>query len=146
MSDDHEHHAHIETPAPFLFCIATAIMFIGLVMATAGGEDKTGDTGYWFVFILGIMGMFTAFFMWIQDYWDQESEEDEHIETYHSFWATISTRKIQYETELSRFLGKLQSFTLLCNYAFLRFALDLCVLSLFRNKFEDSQGLQTMTQ
>ena len=82
MSDDHEHHAHIETPAPFLFCIATAIMFIGLVMATAGGEDKTGDTGYWFVFILGIMGMFTAFFMWIQDYWDQESEEDEHIEMY----------------------------------------------------------------
>jgi len=93
MSDDHEHHAHIETPAPFLFCIATAIMFIGLVMATAGGEDKTGDAGYWFVFIIGIMGMFTAFFMWIQDYWYQDSEEDEHIETYHSFWATISTRK-----------------------------------------------------
>ena len=68
MSDGHdEHHAHIETPAPFLFCVATAIMFIGLVMATAGGEDKTGDTGYWFVFILGIMGMFTAFFMWIQE-------------------------------------------------------------------------------
>ena len=47
MSDGHDsHHAHIETPAPFLFSVATAIMFIGLVMATAGGEDKTGDTGY----------------------------------------------------------------------------------------------------
>ena len=94
MSDEHdEHHAHIETPAPFLFCVGWAIMFIGLVMATSGGEDKTGDTGYWFVFILGIIGMFTAFFIWIQDYWNQESEEDEHIETYHSYWATISTRK-----------------------------------------------------
>ena len=61
MSDEHdEHHAHIETPAPFLFCIGWALMFIGLVMATAGGEDKTGDTGYWFVFFLGIIGMFTA--------------------------------------------------------------------------------------
>ena len=93
MSDDHEHHAHIETPAPFIFCIATAIMFIGLVMATAGGENKTGDGGYWFVFIMGIIGMFTAFFMWIQDYWNQEGEEDEHIETHHPFWASISTRK-----------------------------------------------------
>ena len=94
MSDGHDsHHAHIETPAPFLFSVATAIMFIGLVMATAGGEDKTGDTGYWFVFILGIAGMFTSFFMWVQDYWPQESEEDEHIEAHHSFWATISTRK-----------------------------------------------------
>ncbi len=94
VSDGHdEHHAHIETPAPFLFCVATAIMFIGLVMATAGGEDKTGDTGYWFVFILGLMGIFTSFFMWVQDYWNLEGEEDEHIETYHEFWATISTRK-----------------------------------------------------
>ena len=50
VSDDHDgNHAHIETPAPFLFCVATAIMFIGLVMATSGGEDKTGDAGYWFV-------------------------------------------------------------------------------------------------
>ena len=71
VSDGHdEHHAHIETPAPFLFCVATAIMFIGLVMATAGGEDKTGDTGYWFVFIIGLIGIFTAFFMWVQDYWN----------------------------------------------------------------------------
>ena len=94
MSDGHdEHHAHIETPAPFLFCVATAIMFIGLVMATAGGEDKTGDTGYWFVFIIGLIGIFTAFFMWVQDYWNLEGEEDEHIETYHKFWDTISTRK-----------------------------------------------------
>ena len=94
MSDEHdEHHAHIETPAPFLFCIGWALMFIGLVMATSGGEDKTGDTGYWFIFILGIIGMFTAFFIWLQDYWSQESDEGEHIEAYHSYWASISTRK-----------------------------------------------------
>ena len=93
MSDDHEHHAHIETPAPFLFCIATAIMFIGLVMATAGGEDKTGDAGYWFVFFLGLAGLRTGFFLWVQDYWEQDSEEGEDIEAYHDFWSSISTRK-----------------------------------------------------
>ncbi len=31
--------------------------------------------------------------MWVQDYWNLEGEEDEHIETYHKFWDTISTRK-----------------------------------------------------
>ena len=93
MSDNHDDHAHHGTIAPFVFCIASAIMFIGLVMATAGGEDGQGDSGYWFVFILGIAGVLTGFMMWVQDYWDQDSEEDEDIETYHGFWDTISTRK-----------------------------------------------------
>ena len=51
MSGDNGHHGTI---APFLFCVASAVMFIGLVMATAGGEKvngaATGDTGYWFIF------------------------------------------------------------------------------------------------
>ena len=76
MSDNHDDHAHHGTIAPFVFCIASAIMFIGLVMATAGGEDGQGDSGYWFVFILGIAGVLTGFMMWVQDYWDQDSEED----------------------------------------------------------------------
>ena len=63
MSDNHDDHAHHGTIAPFVFCIASAIMFIGLVMATAGGEDGQGDSGYWFVFILGIAGAF----YWIYD-------------------------------------------------------------------------------
>ena len=50
--DDHEHHGSI---APFVFCIGAAIMFIGLVMATAGNEGA-GDSGYWFVFFLGLAG------------------------------------------------------------------------------------------
>ena len=37
MSEEHGHHG---TPAPFVFCVAVALMFIGLVMATAGGEDN----------------------------------------------------------------------------------------------------------
>ena len=77
MSEEHGHHG---TPAPFVFCIAVALMFIGLIMATAGGEDKTGDTGYWFVFLVGVAGMITGFMMWVQDYWNQDSEEDEEIE------------------------------------------------------------------
>ena len=81
MSDNHDDHAHHGTIAPFVFCIASAVMFIGLVMATAGGEDGQGDSGYWFVFILGIAGVLTGFMMWVQDYWDQDSEEDEDIET-----------------------------------------------------------------
>ncbi len=93
MSENHDDHAHHGTIAPFVFCIASAVMFIGLVMATAGGEDGQGDSGYWFVFILGIAGVLTGFMMWVQDYWDQDSEEDEDIETYHGFWDTISTRK-----------------------------------------------------
>ena len=40
------------------------------------------------------MGIFT-FFMWVQDYWNLEGEEDEHIETYHEFWATISTLNLE---------------------------------------------------
>tara|TARA_B100000686_G_C16771204_1_gene965283 strand:+ start:1127 stop:2047 length:921 start_codon:yes stop_codon:yes gene_type:complete len=90
MSEEHGHHG---TPAPFVFCIAVALMFIGLIMATAGGEDKTGDTGYWFVFLVGVAGMITGFMMWVQDYWNQDSEEDEEIEGYHAFWASITTRK-----------------------------------------------------
>ena len=90
MSDDHGHHGTI---APFIFSIGAAAMFIGLVMATAGGNDNTGDTGYWFVFFLGLAGLLTGFFMWIQDYWGQDSEEDEDLEVYHDFWGTITTRK-----------------------------------------------------
>ncbi len=90
MSEEHGHHG---TPAPFVFCVAVALMFIGLVMATAGGENNEGDTGYWFVFILGIAGMITGFMMWVQDYWDQDSEEGEEIVGYHPFWASITTRK-----------------------------------------------------
>jgi len=90
MSDDHGHHGTI---APFLFCVASAVMFIGLVMATAGGEDKTGDTGYWFIFFFGLAGMLTGFMMWVQDYWNQTSEEGEDIEVYHDYWGTITTRK-----------------------------------------------------
>lgn len=53
MSDEHGHddHGHHGTIAPFVFSIGAAIMFIGLVMATAGGENQTGDSGYWFVFL-----------------------------------------------------------------------------------------------
>ena len=94
MSEEHGHHG---TPAPFVFCVASAIMFIGLVMATAGGPvvdgEATGNTAYWFVFIVGIAGMITGFMMWVQDYWPQDSEEGEEIESYHPFWASISTRK-----------------------------------------------------
>ncbi len=90
MSDDHGHHGTI---APFLFCVASAVMFIGLIMATAGGEDKTGDTGYWFVFFFGLAGMLTGFMMWVQDYWNQTSEEGEDIKVHHEFWGTITTRK-----------------------------------------------------
>ena len=94
MSEEHGHHG---TPAPFVFCIASAIMFIGLVMATSGGPvvdgEATGNTSYWFVFIVGIAGMITGFMMWVQDYWPQDSEEGEEIESYHPFWASISTRK-----------------------------------------------------
>ena len=94
MSEEHGHHG---TPAPFVFCIASAIMFIGLVMATSGGPvvdgEATGNTSYWFVFIVGIAGMITGFMMWVQDYWPQDSEEGEDIVGYHPFWASISTRK-----------------------------------------------------
>ena len=94
MSEEHGHHG---TPAPFVFCVASAIMFIGLVMATAGGPvvdgEATGNTAYWFVFIVGIAGMITGFMMWVQDYWPQDSEEGEDIVGYHPFWASISTRK-----------------------------------------------------
>ena len=90
MSDDHGHHGTI---APFLFCVASAVMFIGLVMATAGGEDNAGDTGYWFIFFFGLAGMLTGFMMWVQDYWNQTSEEGEEIEVYHEFWGTVTTRK-----------------------------------------------------
>jgi len=94
MSEEHGHHG---TPAPFVFCIASAIMFIGLVMATSGGPvvdgEATGNTSYWFVFIVGIAGMITGFMMWVQDYWPQDSEEGEEIVGYHPFWASISTRK-----------------------------------------------------
>ena len=90
MSDDHEHHGTI---APFVFCIGAAVMFIGLVMATAGNGDNTGDNGYWFVFFLGLAGLLTGFFLWVQDYWDQDSEEGEDIEGYHDFWSSITTRK-----------------------------------------------------
>ena len=94
MSEEHGHHG---TPAPFVFSIAAAIMFIGLVMATAGGPvvdgEATGNSSYWFVFIIGIAGMITGFMMWIQDYWQQDSEEGEEIVGYHPFWASISTRK-----------------------------------------------------
>ena len=62
MSEEHGHHG---TPAPLVFSVAVALMFLGLIMATAGGEDKEGDTGYWFVFILGIAGMITGFMMWM---------------------------------------------------------------------------------
>ncbi len=86
--DHHDHEGHINTIAPFVFSLASAIMFIGLVMATAGE-----NSGYWFIFLLGLAGMITGFFMWIQDYWDQDSEEGEDMETYHHFWDTISTRK-----------------------------------------------------
>ena len=89
VHDDHEHHGSI---APFVFCIGAAIMFIGLVMATAGNEGA-GDSGYWFVFFLGLAGLMTGFFLWVQDYWDQDSEEGEDIEAYHDFWSSISTRK-----------------------------------------------------
>ena len=72
-------------------------MFIGLVMATSGGPvvdgEATGNTSYWFVFIVGIAGMITGFMMWVQDYWPQDSEEGEDIVGYHPFWASISTRK-----------------------------------------------------
>ena len=69
MSDEHGHddHGHHGTIAPFVFSIGAAIMFIGLVMATAGGENQTGDSGYWFVFFLGLAGLMTGFFMWVQD-------------------------------------------------------------------------------
>ena len=90
MSDDHGHHGTI---APFVFCIGAAVMFIGLVMATAGNGDNTGDNGYWFVFFLGLAGLLTGFFLWVQDYWDQDSEEGEDIEGYHDFWSSITTRK-----------------------------------------------------
>ena len=90
MSDDHGHHGTI---APFVFCIGAAVMFIGLVMATAGNGDNTGDNGYWFVFFLGLAGLLTGFFLWVQDYWDQDSEEGEEIEGYHDFWSSITTRK-----------------------------------------------------
>ena len=90
MSDDHGHHGTI---APFVFCIGSAVMFIGLVMATAGNGDNTGDNGYWFVFFLGLAGLLTGFFLWVQDYWDQDSEEGEEIEGYHDFWSSITTRK-----------------------------------------------------
>ena len=90
MSDEHGHHGTI---APLLFSISSAVMFIGLVMATAGGEDKTGDTGYWFIFFFGLAGMLTGFMMWVQDYWNQTSEEGEEIKVYHEFWGTITTRK-----------------------------------------------------
>ena len=94
MSEEHGHHG---TPAPFVFCIASAIMFIGLVMATSGGPvvdgEATGNTSYWFVFIVGIAGMITGFMMWVQDYWPQDSEEGEEIVGDHPFWASISTRK-----------------------------------------------------
>jgi heme/copper-type cytochrome/quinol oxidase subunit 3 len=68
-------------------------MFIGLIMATAGNGDNTGDNGYWFVFFLGLAGLLTGFFLWVQDYWDQDSEEGEEIEGYHDFWSSITTRK-----------------------------------------------------
>ena len=90
MSDEHGHHGTI---APFVFCIGAAVMFIGLVMATAGNGDNTGDNGYWFVFFLGLAGLLTGFFLWVQDYWDQDSEEGEDIEGYHDFWSSITTRK-----------------------------------------------------
>ena len=90
MSDDHGHHGTI---APFVFCIGAAVMFIGLIMATAGNGDNTGDNGYWFVFFLGLAGLLTGFFLWVQDYWDQDSEEGEEIEGYHDFWSSITTRK-----------------------------------------------------
>jgi len=90
LSDDHGHHGTI---APFVFCIGAAVMFIGLVMATAGNGDNTGDNGYWFVFFLGLAGLLTGFFLWVQDYWDQDSEEGEEIEGYHDFWSSITTRK-----------------------------------------------------
>ena len=90
MSDEHGHHGTI---APFVFCIGAAVMFIGLVMATAGNGDNTGDNGYWFVFFLGLAGLLTGFFLWVQDYWDQDSEEGEEIEGYHDFWSSITTRK-----------------------------------------------------
>jgi len=90
LSDDHGHHGTI---APFVFCIGAAVMFIGLVMATAGNGDNTGDNGYWFVFFLGLAGLLTGFFLWVQDYWDQDSEEGEDIEGYHDFWSSITTRK-----------------------------------------------------
>ena len=65
MSEEHGHdeHGHHGTIAPFVFSIASAIMFIGLVMATAGENP-----GYWFVFLLGVAGLLTGFFMWVQDY------------------------------------------------------------------------------
>jgi len=90
LSDDHGHHGTI---APFVFCIGAAVMFIGLIMATAGNGDNTGDNGYWFVFFLGLAGLLTGFFLWVQDYWDQDSEEGEEIEGYHDFWSSITTRK-----------------------------------------------------
>ena len=34
--DHHDHEGHINTIAPFVFSLASAVMFIGLVMATAG--------------------------------------------------------------------------------------------------------------
>ena len=40
--DHHDHEGHINTIAPFVFSLASAIMFIGLVMATAGE-----NSGYW---------------------------------------------------------------------------------------------------
>ncbi len=93
MSDSHDDHGHHGTIAPFVFCIGAAVMFIGLVMATAGNGDNTGDSGYWFVFFLGLAGLLTGFFLWVQDYWDQDSEEGEEIEGYHDFWSSITTRK-----------------------------------------------------
>ena len=94
MSGDNGHHGTI---APFLFCVASAVMFIGLVMATAGGEKvngaATGDTGYWFIFFFGLAGMLTGFMIWVQDYWNQTTEEGEEIEVYHEYWGTITTRK-----------------------------------------------------
>ena len=93
MSDSHDDHGHHGTIAPFVFCIGAAVMFIGLVMATAGNGDNTGDSGYWFVFFLGLAGLLTGFFLWVQDYWDQDSAEGEEIEGYHDFWSSITTRK-----------------------------------------------------
>jgi len=93
LSDSHDDHGHHGTIAPFVFCIGAAVMFIGLVMATAGNGDNTGDSGYWFVFFLGLAGLLTRFFLWVQDYWDQDSEEGKEIEGYHDFWSSITTRK-----------------------------------------------------
>ena len=44
--DHHDHEGHINTIAPFVFSLASAIMFIGLVMATAGEIQVIGSYAY----------------------------------------------------------------------------------------------------